>query len=130
MREGLTGLASKSEETGLTGLGLKTRGRLGAVKVWVEGTWRHRRACIEAKRSRERGASVCGSYKRMDDFAPAWACILFNRVGVFQSFGGDLEHKKKGRASIQGGRLVPVTPSFSLSISLFSPPLLHLGRGI
>ena len=38
VREGLTGLASKSGETGLTGLGLKIGGALGAVKVWAEGT--------------------------------------------------------------------------------------------
>ena len=33
MREGLTGLASKPGETGLTGLGLKTGDGLGAIKV-------------------------------------------------------------------------------------------------
>ena len=33
VREGLTGLASKPKEKGLTGLGLKTGGGLGAVKV-------------------------------------------------------------------------------------------------
>ena len=42
VREGLTGLASKSGETGLTGLELKTGDGLGAVKVRAEGTWRHR----------------------------------------------------------------------------------------
>ena len=60
MREGLTGLASKPGETGLTGLGLKTVDRLGTVKVWVEGTWRHREACVEAKRSREGDVCVRG----------------------------------------------------------------------
>ena len=44
VREGLTGLASKPGETGLTGLGLKTRGGLDAGKVQAEGTWRHREA--------------------------------------------------------------------------------------
>ena len=58
MQEGLTGLASKLGEIGLTGLGLKTRGGLGAVKVWTEGTWRHREACVEAKQNREGGVSV------------------------------------------------------------------------
>ena len=38
VREDLTGLTSKSGETGLTGLGLKTGGRLGVVKVQAEGT--------------------------------------------------------------------------------------------
>ena len=38
VREGLTGLASKPGETGLTGLGLKTGGGLGTVKVRAEGT--------------------------------------------------------------------------------------------
>ena len=37
--EGLTGLASKPGETGLTGLGLKTGGGFGAVKVRAEDTW-------------------------------------------------------------------------------------------
>ena len=77
-REGLTGLVSKPRETDLTGLGLKTEGRLGAVKVRAEGTWRHSEACIETKRSREGGVSVCGSYKKMDEIAPAWACIVIN----------------------------------------------------
>jgi hypothetical protein len=38
VQEGLTGLASKPGETCLTGLGLKTRDGLGAIKVQVEGT--------------------------------------------------------------------------------------------
>ena len=67
--DGLTGLTSKPGETGLTGLSLKTGGGLGAVKVRAEGTWRHREACIEAKRSREGGMSVRGSSKKLDDFA-------------------------------------------------------------
>ena len=44
VRVGLTGLASKLGETGLTSLGLKTRGGLGAVKACTEGTWCHREA--------------------------------------------------------------------------------------
>ena len=51
VRKGLTGLASKPEETGLTGLGLKIGGGLGAVKIRAEGTWRLLRACFEVKRS-------------------------------------------------------------------------------
>ena len=58
VREGLTGLASKPGETGLTGLSLKTGGGLGTIKIWAEGMWRHREACIEAKRSREDDVSV------------------------------------------------------------------------
>ena len=95
MRESLTGLASKPGETGLTGLGLKTGGGLGAVKIWAEGMWRHRKACIEAKRSREDGVSVCGSYKKLDDFTPAWAVIVNNNIVIFLSSEGDLEDKKR-----------------------------------
>jgi len=54
---------------GFDRFGLKTGGRLGVVKVRAEGTWRHREACVEAKRSREGGVSVCGLYKKMDEFA-------------------------------------------------------------
>ena len=71
VREGWTGLTSKPGETGLTGLGLKTGGRLGAAKVRAEGMWRHREACVEAKRSREGGVSVQCSYRKLDDFTPA-----------------------------------------------------------
>ena len=128
---GLTGLASKPGETCLTGLDLKTGGGLGAVKVRAEGTWRHRKACVEAKRSREGGVSVRGSSKRMDKFAPAWAVIVNNNVGVFLSSRGDLEDKKRGMD------IHPIwSTSFSrpillpLSSSLFSHPLLHIGLGI
>ena len=65
VQEGLTGLTSKPGETGLTGLGLKTGGGLGAVKVRAEGTWRHCEACVEAKRSRKGGVSVQGSSEKM-----------------------------------------------------------------
>ena len=68
---------------GLTGLGLKTGDGLGAVKIRAEGTWRHREACVEAKRSREGDVSVRGSSKKMDEFAPAWAVIIINSVWVF-----------------------------------------------
>ena len=83
VREGLTGLASKPGETGLTGSVLKTGGRLSAVKVRVEGMWRHREACVKTKRSREGGVSVRCSYVKMDDFAPAWACIVIISIGTF-----------------------------------------------
>jgi hypothetical protein len=78
VRESLTGLASTPGETGLTGLGLKTGGGFGAVKVRAEGTWCHSEACVETKRSHEGGVSVRGSYKKMDEIAPAWACIVIN----------------------------------------------------
>ena len=45
------------------------------VEVRAESTWRHREACVETKRSREDGMSVRGSYKMMDEFAPAWTVI-------------------------------------------------------
>ena len=83
VREGLTGLASKPGETDLIGLDLKTGGGLDAVKVRAEGTWRHREAYVEAKRSREGGVSVRGFYKDLDRFASAWMCIKVNSVGVF-----------------------------------------------
>ena len=76
-------LTLKSGKTGLTGLGLKTGGGLGVVKVWAGGAWRHRKACIKAKRSRKGDVSIRGSYKKLDDFAPTWACFVINRVGVF-----------------------------------------------
>ena len=76
VREGLTGLASKPGETGLIGLGLKTVDRLGTVKVWVEGTWRHREACVEAKRSREGGVYVRCSSKKLDSFTPRGICVV------------------------------------------------------
>ena len=79
----MIGLASEPEETGFTGLGLKTGGGLGAVKVRAEGTCRRREACVEAKRSHEGGVSVRGSYKRMDVFAPVWVVIVINSVGIF-----------------------------------------------
>ena len=73
-------------ETGLTGLDLKIGGGLGAVKVRAEGTWRHREVCVEAKRSRNGGVSIRGSYKNIDEFAPAWAVIVTSSVGVLLSF--------------------------------------------
>ena len=74
--------------------------------------------------------SIRGSSKKMDKFAPAWAVIVNNSVGVFLSSGGDLEDKKRGWAAIQPGRPVAVTASFSLSFPLFSPSLLYLGLEI
>ena len=68
----------KTGEMSLTGLGLKTRGGLGSVKVRAEGTWHHHEACVEMKRSRKDGVSVSGSYKKMDEIVPAWACIVIN----------------------------------------------------
>jgi hypothetical protein len=67
----------------LTGLSFKTGGGLGAVKVRAEGTWRHHEACVKTKRSREGGVSVRGSYKKLNDFASAWAVIVINSAGVF-----------------------------------------------
>ena len=58
VREGLTGLASKPGEIGLTGLDLKIGDGLDAVKIRAEGTWRHRGDCVEVKQSREGGMSV------------------------------------------------------------------------
>ena len=116
---GLTGLASKPGEAGLTGLSLETRGGLGAVKVRAEGMWRHREACVEAKRSREGGVSVRGSSKKIDEFAVAWAVIVNNSVRVFLSSEGDLEDKKRGidshpTRSISSSRLLFLPLSFSL----------------
>ena len=59
-------------------MGLKTGGGLDAVKLRVEGTWHHHEACVETKRSRKDGVSVSGSYKKMDEIVPAWACIVIN----------------------------------------------------
>ena len=114
----------------MTGLGLKTGGRLGAVKVRAEGTWRHRETCVEAKRSREDGVSIRGSRKKMDNFALAWAVIVNNSVSVFLSFGGDLEDKKRGMDSHPTRSVSSSRSLLPLSSSFFSPPLLHLGLGI
>ena len=83
VREGLTGLASKPEETYLTDFGLKTGGRHGVFKVRAEGTWRHRKACVEAKRSREGDVFVRCSQKKMNHFVPVWACIVVNSLEIF-----------------------------------------------
>ena len=103
----------------MTGLSLETRGGLGAVKVRAEGMWRHREACVEAKRSREGGVSVRGSSKKIDEFAVAWAVIVNNSVRVFLSSEGDLEDKKRGidshpTRSISSSRLLFLPLSFSL----------------
>ena len=125
MQEGLTGLASKPGDTGLTGLALKIGGGLGAVKVRAKSTWCHRETCVEAKRSREGGVSVRDFYKKLDEFAPAWAIIVINSVGVFLSSGANLEDKKMGIGSHPTWPFI-FQPPFSCS-SLFSSPLLHLG---
>ena len=36
----------------------------------VDGTWRYREACVEAKRSREGSVSVRGYEKKLDGFTP------------------------------------------------------------
>ena len=41
-----------------------------------DGTWRHHKACVEAKQSREDAGSVRCSRKNLDNFAPEWVCIL------------------------------------------------------
>jgi len=114
---GLTGLASKPGETGLTGLSIKTGGGFGEVKVEAEGTLRHREACVKTKRNREGGVSVRCFYKKMDQFVPAWACTLIYSVGIFLSFERDLEDKKKGISSH------PMT-TCSLFSLFFGHPLL------
>ena len=68
--------------------------------------------------------SVQCFYKMLDEFAPMWAVIIINSVGVFLSFEGDLEDKKRG----MGIHPIRSIPSLSLSVPLFSP--LHLGLGI
>jgi hypothetical protein len=100
VREGLTGLASKLGETGLTGFGLKTGGGPGAVKVWAEGTWHHHEVCVETKRSHEDGV-----------FFPCFY-IVINSVGIFLSSRGDLEDKKRGAGnhSTWSAKLIMVAP--------------------
>ena len=72
-----------STSAGLTGLGLKTGGGLDAVKDRAEGTWRHHEACIETKRGREGGVSVCDSYKKIDEIVPALSCTVIRSLGIF-----------------------------------------------
>ena len=60
----------------------RERVRWGRLAV-AEGTWRHRKACVEAKRSREGDVSVRCSQKKMNHFVPVWACIVVNRLEIF-----------------------------------------------
>ena len=101
MREGLTGLASKPGETGLTGLGLKTESGLDAVKVRAEGTWRHREAYVVK--------AVCPSVAH----TKSWTNLLLH--GLLKKTW----RIRKGWAAIQFGRSVLVALFFSLSVSLF-----------
>jgi len=102
-RVDIVGLTSKPEVShvvqrrgrGFDRFGLKTGSGLGVVKVRAESTWRHREACVEAKRSREDSMSVRCFYKKLGEFAPVWTVIIINSVGVFLSSGGDLEDKKR-----------------------------------
>ena len=79
----------KTEGDGFDRFGLKNGVGLGAAKVRAEVTWRHREACVEVKRSREGDVSIQCSYKKLDDFAPAWAVIVVNSVWVFLVFRQD-----------------------------------------
>ena len=78
------------------GLGLKTGDGFGAVKVWAEGTWRHREAYVEAKRSRRGGPFVRCSYKNIDCFAYTRVVSVINSVVVFLSFGGGFNDQMEG----------------------------------
>jgi len=66
--------------------------------------------------------SVQYFYKKLDKFTPAWAVIVIKSVGIFLSSGGDLEDKKRrmGSCPMWSVKQITVTPSFSLSVSLFS----------
>ena len=65
--DGFDGLGLKAISGGwFPGFGRKTGGGLGAAKVRAEGMWRHREACIEAKRSREGRTSIRCLYKKLD----------------------------------------------------------------
>ena len=86
----------KTGEIDLIGLCLKTGDGFDAVKVWAEGTWRHREAYVEAKRSRRGGPFVRCSYKNIDCFAYTRAVSVINSVVVFLSFGGGLNDQMEG----------------------------------
>lgn len=76
-QKGLGGLATKPPRRRVSRFGPQNRGRTWCGRAsGMEGTWRHREACVEAKQSREGGVSVRCSDKNMDRFAPAWAVIL------------------------------------------------------
>ena len=72
------------------GLGLKTGGvRCGRMAV-LEDTWRHREACVEAKRSCEGGMSVRWPDKMLDGFTPkSYLACTFNG-GCFGHWPGRL----------------------------------------
>ena len=70
--DGFDGLGLKTISGGwFPGFGRKTEGELDAVKVRAEGTWRHLRACFEAKGSRRGAVPFRCVYKKLDSFAPA-----------------------------------------------------------
>ena len=62
--------------------GLRTdRATLGGIQAAgsfgrMDDTWRHREACIEAKRSQEGGMGVRCIFLDLVQNAPAWACIV------------------------------------------------------
>ena len=131
VREGLTSLASKPRETGLTGLGLKTGGGLDAIKVQAKGTWLHREASVEVKRSHEGGVFIRCLYKKKDKFAPTWAGVIFNNVGIYLFFERGLEDNKRGMGSHPTWWFSSNHPLLLfLGFCLFSHPLLLLGIGI
>ena len=63
--------------------GPQNRGGLDAVKDRAEGMWRHHEACVETKRGREGGVSVCDSYKKIDEIVLALACTVIRSLGIF-----------------------------------------------
>ena len=69
----------------------------------VEGTWRYREACVEAKRSREGSVSVRGYEKKLDGFTPEGylGCMLNGRV--FLPFA---RHLYIGLSSISFGEII------------------------
>jgi len=86
----------QAEMDELGGLSLKTT-RQADFPVWasksgvhpvppdgeVEGSWRHREACVEVKQSREGGMLFRCFYKKLDLFALAWAGSVFISIGYF-----------------------------------------------
>ena len=69
--------------------------------------------------------------KKMDKFAPTWAVIVNNSVGVFLSSKRDSEDKKGEMGSHPAlGRPVQLPPPSPCQLSLFSLLFSIVGLGI
>ena len=66
----------------------------------AEGTWHHREAFIEAKRTREDSVSIRCSSKKLDENAPEHVIGKISIVEAKPSFDGELVENYRRGASI------------------------------